>query len=64
MLMFFIYVLKDWFRCYASRFETYNGFRGIGIFGVEPDTPRPPIPDAPPMHPCPDHREEVSRPFF
>lgn len=66
--MFFIYVLSNWFSCYASQFETYYetyyGFRRIGIFGVEPDTPRPPVPDAPPMHPCPYHRDEASRPFF
>ena len=63
--MYFIYVLSDWFRCFARRFDADNTFRGIGIFGVEPETPKPALPDAPPIHPCPDQRDVVGgNPFF
>ena len=62
--MFLIYMLSDWFRCYSRRFTPYSTFRGIGIFGVEPETPKPALPDAPPIHPCPDQRDGVGNPFF
>ena len=62
--MFFIYLLKEWFTCSTSWFDATNTFRGIGIFGVEPESPRPAMPDAPPMHPCPDQRDGPTRPFF
>jgi hypothetical protein len=63
-MVYFIYVLSNWFTCCTPRFMPDHTYRGIGFFGIEPESPRPILPDAPPMHPCPDQREDVSRPFF
>jgi len=52
-----LYVLSAWIRCWTTRYDSNGIFRGIDIFGVEPDAPRPILPDVPPMHPCPDKHE-------
>jgi hypothetical protein len=50
--------------CHASRFYNYSPIWGIGILGVEPETPRPPIPHAPPIHPCPYQRDGLDHPSY
>lgn len=57
-------LLLIFFGCHFNRYRNYSPIWGIGICGVEPDTPRPPMPQAPPIHPCPDQRDGVDHPFF
>lgn len=57
-------LLLIWIGSHTQRFINDYSIWGIGIFGAEPDSPRPPLPSAPPIHPCPYRREAPSYPFL
>lgn len=57
-------LLLIWIGSYTQRFINDYSIWGIGIIGAEPDSPRPPLPSAPPIHPCPYRRETPSYPFL
>lgn len=48
---------------YTRRYYDEFPMWGIGFFGVEPESPRPPLPHAPPFHPCPYERDVPNHPF-
>lgn len=56
-------LLLIWIGCFTHRYLNDFPMWGIGVIGIEPDAPRPPLPSAPPINPCPDKRDGLSHPI-